>query len=86
MEFFFQVRGVSSCSKDTLIFIDQQGHRGNLMDEETNFMANQPLWVRIFMKKNLLSIESNFNENDFLQNFQISPVTPHKLITVSPKN
>lgn len=37
------VRGVSSCSKDTLIFVDQQTHR-SIMDEE--FMAaNQPLWV-----------------------------------------
>ncbi|XP_055318006.1 ubiquitin carboxyl-terminal hydrolase 31 [Sitodiplosis mosellana] len=54
------VRGVSSCSKDTLIYIDQQSHHRSLMDDETNFMANQPLWI--------------------------SPVTPHKLITVSPKN
>lgn len=38
------VRGVSSCSKDTLIFVDQQTHRHrSIMDEE--FMANQPLWV-----------------------------------------
>lgn len=41
------VRGVSSCSKDTLIFIDQQTHHRSLMDEENNFMSNQPLWVRI---------------------------------------
>lgn len=39
------VRGVSSCSKDTLIYIDQQSHHRSLMDDETNFMANQPLWV-----------------------------------------
>lgn len=38
------VRGVSSCSKDTLLFVDQQTHRHrSIMDEE--FMANQPLWV-----------------------------------------
>lgn len=39
------VRGVSSCSKDTLIYIDQQTHHRSLMEEETNFMTNQPLWV-----------------------------------------
>lgn len=39
------VRGVSSCSKDTLIYIDQQSHHRSLMDDEANFMANQPLWV-----------------------------------------
>lgn len=38
------VRG--SCSKDTLIYIDQQTHHRSLMEEESNFMANQPLWVR----------------------------------------
>lgn len=41
------VRGVSSCSKDTLIFIDQQTHHRSLMDEENNFMSNQPLWVSL---------------------------------------
>lgn len=39
------VRGVSSCSKDTLIYIDQQTHHRSIMDEEANFIANQPLWV-----------------------------------------
>lgn len=42
------VRGVSSCSKDTLIYIDQQTHHRSLMEEETNFMANQPLWVSFY--------------------------------------
>lgn len=38
------VRGAGSCSKDTLIFVDQQTHRHrSIMD-----MANQPLWVRSF--------------------------------------
>lgn len=39
------VRGVSSCSKDTLIYIDQQSRHRSLLDDENNFMANQPLWV-----------------------------------------
>lgn len=39
------LRGVSSCSKDTLIYIDQQSHHRSLMDEENNYMANQSLWV-----------------------------------------
>lgn len=38
------VRGASSCSKDTLIFVDKQTHRHrSIMNEE--FLANQPLWV-----------------------------------------
>lgn len=41
------VRGVSSCSKDTLIYIDQQSDHRSLIDEETNFLANQPLWVNV---------------------------------------
>lgn len=50
------VRGVSSCSKDTLIFIDQQTHHRSLMDEETNFMTNQPLWVIIQQPTKLIPI------------------------------
>lgn len=42
------VRGVSSCSKDTLIYIDQQTRHRSLMDEENNFLSNQPLWVNLF--------------------------------------
>lgn len=38
------LRGVSSCSKDTLIYIDQQNHR-SLMNEDTDYMGNQSLWV-----------------------------------------
>lgn len=41
------LRGVSSCSKDTLIYIDQQNHH-RLMDEESNYMANQSLWVKFY--------------------------------------
>lgn len=39
------LRGVSSCSKDTLFYIDQQNHR-SLMDEDDNdYMNNRSLWV-----------------------------------------
>ncbi|CAD7077202.1 unnamed protein product [Hermetia illucens] len=49
----------SSCSKDTLLYIDQQGH--SLIDEDdSSYLGSRSLWI--------------------------SPVTPHKLITVSPKN
>ncbi|XP_037044263.1 ubiquitin carboxyl-terminal hydrolase 31 [Bradysia coprophila] len=50
------IRGSNSCSKDTLLFIDQQNH--GLIDDD--YLGNRSLWI--------------------------SPVTPHKLITVSPKN
>ncbi|CRK96087.1 CLUMA_CG009523, isoform A [Clunio marinus] len=50
-----RIRGVSSCSKDTLLYIDQQG-----MLEDESLLENRAHWI--------------------------SPVTPHKLITVSPKN
>lgn len=49
---------VNSCSKDTLIFIDQQSH--SLIDEDDSYLGSRSLWI--------------------------SPVAPHKLITVSPKN
>lgn len=39
------VRGISSCSKDTLIFIDSQKRHRSLMDEEKTYMSSQPLWV-----------------------------------------
>lgn len=62
------MRGANTCSKDTLLFIDQQSHAAGLdrvmMDDEDDsddMMSNsRALWI--------------------------SPVTPHKLITVSPKN
>lgn len=38
------IRGVSSCSKDTLLYIDQQNHRA-LIEEETSYMGNRSLWV-----------------------------------------
>ncbi|XP_030380854.1 uncharacterized protein LOC115628778 isoform X2 [Scaptodrosophila lebanonensis] len=54
----------NTCSKDTLLFIDQQSHHhrgaaGLLEDDDDTYMGRS-LWI--------------------------SPVTPHKLITVSPKN
>ncbi|CAG9800706.1 unnamed protein product [Chironomus riparius] len=51
----YRIRGVSSCSKDTLLYIDQQ----SLLDDDS-LLENRSHWI--------------------------SPVTPHKLITVSPKN
>lgn len=41
------VRGISSCSKDTLIFIDSQKRHRSLMDEEKTYMPSQPLWVNV---------------------------------------
>lgn len=40
------IRGVSSCSKDTLLYIDQQNHR-SLIEEETSYMGNRTLWVKL---------------------------------------
>uniref|UniRef100_A0AAG5DAL7 ubiquitinyl hydrolase 1 n=1 Tax=Anopheles atroparvus TaxID=41427 RepID=A0AAG5DAL7_ANOAO len=61
------IRGSNTCSKDTLLFIDQQSHgldRVVLDDDDPSELladsGNRTLWI--------------------------SPVTPHKLITVSPKN
>lgn len=69
-----RLRGVNSCSKDTLLYIDQQG-----LLEDDSLLENRAHWV---------SPSSLSSQNIFLQIFflQISPVTPHKLITVSPKN
>lgn len=39
------LRGVSSCSKDTLFYIDQQSHRSLMDDDENDYMANRSLWV-----------------------------------------
>lgn len=41
------VRGISSCSKDTLIFIDSQKRHRSLIDEEKSYMPSQPLWVNV---------------------------------------
>ncbi|XP_053663016.1 ubiquitin carboxyl-terminal hydrolase 31 [Anopheles marshallii] len=63
------IRGANTCSKDTLLFIDQQNHgldRAVLDDDDDPDdllppgSGSRALWI--------------------------SPVTPHKLITVSPKN
>ncbi|XP_052895389.1 ubiquitin carboxyl-terminal hydrolase 31 [Anopheles moucheti] len=62
------IRGANTCSKDTLLFIDQQNHgldRAVLDDDDDPDdllpgSGGRALWI--------------------------SPVTPHKLITVSPKN
>lgn len=42
------IRGVNSCSKDTLLFIDQPGH--GLLDSEENGLldSNRSLWVSCF--------------------------------------
>ncbi|CAO1355058.1 unnamed protein product [Diamesa serratosioi] len=53
-----RIRGVSSCSKDTLLFIDQPSLLNG--DEDGMLENSRAHWI--------------------------SPVTPHKLITVSPKN
>lgn len=37
------IRGSNSCSKDTLLFIDQQNH--SLMEDD--YLSNRSLWVRI---------------------------------------
>ncbi|XP_017045215.2 uncharacterized protein LOC108090851 [Drosophila ficusphila] len=55
-------KSANTCSKDTLLFIDQQSHHhtaGLIEDDDESYMGRS-LWI--------------------------SPVTPHKLITVSPKN
>ncbi|ETN67934.1 ubiquitin carboxyl-terminal hydrolase 43 [Anopheles darlingi] len=64
------IRGANTCSKDTLLYIDQQGH--GLVDR--------------------VVLDDEDDPGDLLQGgggsraLWISPVTPHKLITVSPKN
>ncbi|XP_055379932.1 ubiquitin carboxyl-terminal hydrolase 31 [Condylostylus longicornis] len=50
----------NTCSKDTLIYIDQQNGHHSLIEDDDTFLGSRSLWI--------------------------SPVTPHKLITVSPKN
>uniref|UniRef100_A0A1Q3F5B0 ubiquitinyl hydrolase 1 n=1 Tax=Culex tarsalis TaxID=7177 RepID=A0A1Q3F5B0_CULTA len=64
------IRGANTCSKDTLLFIDQhQSHGGGLdrvvLDDDDDDEAGMMPGSRAHW---------------------ISPVTPHKLITVSPKN
>lgn len=58
------VRGINSCSKDTLIFIDSQKRHRSLIDEEKNYMPSQPLWVRFqcffIMRKKKNKIQFNF--------------------------
>lgn len=63
------IRGANTCSKDTLLFIDQQSHAAGL-------------------DRIMLSDEDD-SDDDMMSSSRalwISPVTPHKLITVSPKN
>lgn len=43
------LRGISSCSKDTLIYVDRQNHR-SMIGEDSNYMFNRSLWVRPKMK------------------------------------
>lgn len=42
---FAMLRGVSSCSKDTLFYIDQQNHRSLMDNEDNDYMNNRSLWV-----------------------------------------
>lgn len=51
------VRGISSCSKDTLIFIDSQKRHRSLMDEEKTYMPSQPLWVNFHLLNQFDSLE-----------------------------
>lgn len=37
------IRGASSCSKDTVLFIDQPGH--GYMDDDNSYMGSRSLWV-----------------------------------------
>ncbi|XP_058459184.1 ubiquitin carboxyl-terminal hydrolase 31 isoform X2 [Malaya genurostris] len=63
------IRGANTCSKDTLLFIDQQSHAAGL---------------------DRIALDDDDDDVDDLMSstraLWISPVTPHKLITVSPKN
>lgn len=43
---FAMLRGVSSCSKDTLFYIDHQNHRSLMDNEDNDYMSNRSLWVR----------------------------------------
>ncbi|XP_029726360.2 ubiquitin carboxyl-terminal hydrolase 31 [Aedes albopictus] len=66
------IRGANTCSKDTLLFIDQQSHAAGL--------------DRIMLGDD---DDDDDDSDDMMGNSRalwISPVTPHKLITVSPKN
>lgn len=74
-----RVRGVSSCSKDTLLYIDQQG-----LLEDDSLLENRAHWVSSISRDAFVVHQSL--TSCFSSPFQISPVTPHKLITVSPKN
>ncbi|KAJ6641681.1 Ubiquitin carboxyl-terminal hydrolase 31 [Pseudolycoriella hygida] len=96
------IRGSSSCSKDTLLFIDQQNH--NLMDDD--FLGNRSLWDIVNVAFAGQSICNGSEIDAVMDNVfglgpigfrlasregsmtepLISPVTNHKLITVSPKN
>lgn len=44
------LRGVSSCSKDTLIYLDRQT-RPSLIDEDSNYLINRSLWVSAACKR-----------------------------------
>lgn len=39
------LRGVSSCSKDTLFYIDQQSHCSLMDGDDNDYMNNRSLWV-----------------------------------------
>lgn len=82
------LRGVSSCSKDTLFYIDQQSHRSLLDDDESDYMNNRSHWVSSISDHFVVvkTKEWTHSVDIFGFSLQISPVTPHKLITVSPKN
>lgn len=60
------IRGSSSCSKDTLLFIDQQNH--GLMDDD--YMSNRSLWVSKFVFK----ISILFDREIFLDNLFLGQI------------
>ncbi|KAM7341747.1 ubiquitin specific protease 15/31 isoform 2-T2 [Cochliomyia hominivorax] len=67
---------VNTCSKDTLIFLDQQQHHHHHHHHANHHRHHHH------------SLMEDDDDSTFMgsRSLWISPVTPHKLITVSPKN
>ncbi|XP_013102417.2 ubiquitin carboxyl-terminal hydrolase 31 isoform X1 [Stomoxys calcitrans] len=70
---------VNTCSKDTLIFLDQQQHHNHHHHHHNHHHRNNHRHHHSLMED---------DDDSFMgsRSLWISPVTPHKLITVSPKN
>lgn len=49
------IRGVSSCSKDTVMFMDQPVH--SFMSDDNSFLGNHSLWVCVLFKLFTLALE-----------------------------